>query len=85
MRTVSEIIKEHIANRMQIFKLAKSDILRTHRGAALGWMWLIIKPTITIFVFWFAFSIGLRAAGPVNGFPFFLWLIARNCPMVLYE
>ena len=45
-----------------------------------GWAWAIIKPTIKIFVYWFAFSIGLRAGKSINGFPFFLWLIAGIVP-----
>lgn len=75
-----DIIKEHIQYRQQIFKLAKADINKTYRGAALGWSWAIIKPAVTIFVYWFAFSIGLRAGKDVNGFPFFLWLIAGLIP-----
>ena len=33
MSTLVEIIKEHIDYRRQISKLAKSDIIRTYRGA----------------------------------------------------
>src|SRR5699024_3798009 len=66
--------------RHQIFKLAIADLKKTYRGAALGWMWAIIKPAVTIFVYWFTFEIGLRAGKPVNGFPFFLWLIAGVIP-----
>ena len=32
---LSGIIKEHIEYRKQIFKLAKADLIRTYRGAAL--------------------------------------------------
>ena len=61
-------------------KLAKADLVKTYRGAALGWMWAIIKPAVTIFVYWFAFTIGLRAGKSVNGFPYFLWIIAGVVP-----
>ena len=74
------IIKDHIKYRQQIFKLAKADLTKTYRGAALGWAWAIIKPTVTIFVYWFAFQIGLRAGKSVNGYSFFLWLIAGLVP-----
>lgn len=80
MHSLIKIIKEHIEYRQQIFKLAKADIVKTYRGAALGWSWAIIKPAVTIFVYWFAFSIGLRAGKDVNGFPFFLWLISGLIP-----
>ncbi len=80
MKVLKEIIKDHIEYRKQIFKLAKSDLAKTYRGSALGWSWAIIKPVVTIFVYWFAFEIGLRAGKDVNGFPFFLWLIAGVVP-----
>ena len=59
MNTLVKIIKEHFEYRKQITKMAKADLVKTYRGAALGWSWAIIKPTVTIFVYWFAFSIGL--------------------------
>lgn len=60
MKTLIEIIKDHITWRQQIIKLAKSDLIKTYRGSALGWSWALVKPVVTIFVFWFAFSYGLR-------------------------
>ena len=80
MHTIVEIIKDHIQYRQQIFKLAKADLIKTYRGAALGWAWAIIKPAVTIFVYWFTFQIGLRAGKDVEDFPFFLWLISGVIP-----
>ncbi len=80
MSTLKEILRDHIRYRKQILKLAKSDIIKTYRGAAIGWAWAIIRPSITIFVFWFAFSIGIRKGQPVDGYPFILWLIAGYVP-----
>lgn len=80
MSTLMQIIKEHINYKNQIFKLAKADLVKTYRGAALGWMWAIIKPAVSIFVYWFAFSIGLRAGKDVNEFPYFLWIVAGVVP-----
>ena len=74
------IIKDHIEYKNQILKLAKADLVKTYRGAALGWAWAIIKPAVTIFVYWFAFQVGLRAGKDVNGYSFFLWLIAGLVP-----
>ena len=56
MSTFMEIIKDHLQYRHQIFKLAIADLKKTYRGAALGWMWAIIKPAVTIFVYWFTFE-----------------------------
>lgn len=80
MKTIIDIIKEHIEWRKQIFKLAKADIIKTYSGAALGWAWALVKPVVTIFVFWFAFDIGLGLGGSVKGYPFVLWLIAGYIP-----
>ena len=75
-----KILKEHWKYRQQLIKLAKADLVKTYRGAALGWSWAIIKPVVTIFVYWFGFEIGLRSGGDINGYPFFLWLIAGIIP-----
>lgn len=80
MNTFIGIIKDHIQYKQQIFKLAKADLVKTYRGAALGWAWAIIKPAVTIFVYLFAFQIGIRGGKAVEGFPFFLWLIAGVVP-----
>jgi teichoic acid transport system permease protein len=78
--TLLDIIREHTDYRKQILQLAAIDLLKTYRGSALGWLWAVIKPTVTIFVYWFAFSIGLRVGRSVAGFPFFLWLLAGIIP-----
>ena len=49
-KELKQIIKDHIDYRQQILKLAKSDLIKTYRGSALGWSWAIIKPIVTIFV-----------------------------------
>lgn len=80
METIKVILQEHIAYHSQIRKLAKSDLIKTYRGAALGWAWAVIKPMVTLFVFWFAFSVGLRSGKPIEGYPYFLWLEAGFLP-----
>ena len=81
MRTLIKIIKQHITWRRQLIKLAKSDLIKTYSGSALGWSWSVIKPAVTIFVLWFAFDIGLRMGGNMpNGYPFLLWLVAGLIP-----
>lgn len=80
MEALKLIIEEHKSFKGQIIKLAKSDLIRTYRGAALGWAWAVVKPMITLFVFWFAFTVGLRAGKPINGYPYFLWLVAGFLP-----
>ena len=80
MKTLKEILLAHIRYRSQIVRLAKSDLIKTYRGAVLGWLWAIVKPAITIFVYYFAFSVGLRTGRDVDGCPYFLWLITGMVP-----
>lgn len=80
IKAIKEIFTEHISYRKQIMSLAKSDLIKTYRGAALGWSWAVIKPTVTIFAYWFAFSVGLRSGKDVGEYPFFLWLICGMIP-----
>lgn len=82
---LTDIIKDHITYGQQIFKLAKTDLVKTYRGAALGWAWAIIKPAVTIFVYWFTFEIGLRAGKDVNRISIFSMAYCRCNSMVLYE
>ena len=74
------VLSEHLNNISQILKLAKADLIKTYRGAALGWSWAIIKPCMTLFTYWFAFSYGFRSGEPVNGYPFFLWMAVGITP-----
>ena len=80
MNILKEILCEHLLCRKQLLKLAKVEIVKTYKGAVLGWAWALIRPAITIFVYWFAFSIGLRAGKDVEGFPYFFWLISGMIP-----
>ena len=73
-------LKEHKDNIPQVAKLAVADLKKTYTGAALGWAWAVIKPIVTIFVYWFAIEIGLRKGGNVGGVPYILWLIAGMVP-----
>ena len=81
MRTLIKIIKQHVTWRRQLIKLAKSDLIKTYSGSALGWAWAVIKPAVLIFVLWFAFGVGLRLGRTLDsGYPYLLWLVAGLIP-----
>ena len=60
------IFKEHKGFGKQIFLLAKDELIKTYKGAVIGPLWALVKPAFTIFVYWFAFSIGLRTLKTLN-------------------
>lgn len=74
------MIKENLLSLKKTFSMALIDLKKVYRGTLLGWFWLIAKPAATIFVYWFAFSIGLKVGKPVNGEPYFIWLIVGLLP-----
>jgi teichoic acid transport system permease protein len=75
-KTILLNFKEHFENRTQVVRLAIADLKKTYNGSALGWAWAVIKPVFTIFVYWFAVSIGLRNGKDVGEYPYLLWLVA---------
>ena len=85
MKVIREILKDHYKYRKQIFKLAKADLIKTYKGAALGWAWAVIRPAITIATYYFAFSIGLRVSRPVGEYSYFLWLLAGITPWFYFS
>ena len=63
---LKENIKEHKDNYVQVLRLSIADLKKTYHGAALGWFWAIVKPVVSIFVYWFAIEIGLRKGGDIE-------------------
>lgn len=63
-----QIFKEHRGFGKQILLLAKNELIKTYKGAVIGPFWAVIKPAFTLFVYWFAFSVGIRNAGDVEVF-----------------
>ncbi|MBR2876870.1 MAG: ABC transporter permease [Clostridia bacterium] len=79
-KLLAQNLKEHKENYVQVLRLSIADLKKTYHGAALGWFWAVVKPVVSIFVYWFAIEVGLRKGGDVEGFPFVLWLIAGMVP-----
>ena len=61
-----DIINEHKDFGKRIFVLAKTELVKTYKGAAIGPVWAVVKPAFTIFVYWFAFTVGLRTLSTVK-------------------
>lgn len=62
------IFKEHRHFGKQILLLAVNDLKKTYKGAAIGPLWAVIKPAFTLFVYWFAFEIGLKSSSGIKAF-----------------
>lgn len=71
-------------NRALIFSLAKNDFKTKYAGSYLGIVWAFIQPIITILVYWFVFSVGLRS-GAVQEYPFVLYLVSGIVPWFFFQ
>lgn len=69
-----DIYKEMWKRRKMIQSLSIQEIKREYAGTLLGFVWGLVNPLMRIAVFWFVFSVGARAGGPVDGAPYFAWL-----------
>lgn len=85
---LKDIIEEHKGFSKQIFVLAKTELVKTYKGAAIGPAWAVVKPAFTLFVYWFAFSVGIRNLSTVKvdihgamvGFDRFLFMLVGLIP-----
>ena len=76
IKTAYSLARQSWDNRAITWELARRDLTRQYKGAALGVVWAAAQPISYVFIFWFAVEIGLRGSrGPTNGFPFILWLV----------
>lgn len=71
-------------NKQLIFSLAKNDFKTKYAGSYLGIVWAFIQPVVTILVYWFVFSVGLKA-GRVMNYPFVLYLISGIVPWFFFQ
>lgn len=78
------IWNDHKGFGKQIFILAKNELIKTYKGAVIGPLWAVVKPVFTLFVYWFAFAIGVRGGAARdelgNGTPYFIFLMVGFVP-----
>lgn len=80
---ILQIPREHRGFGKQIFMLAKDELIKTYKGAIIGPFWAVMKPLFQLFVYWFAFTIGMNGGprGPVyDKIPFFVFAMAGFLP-----
>ena len=76
----TEILSEHKGQLKKIWLLAVNDLIKKYKGAVMGPLWAIIKPTFTLFILWFAFTVGIRGSGTVSGYPRFIFMLSGYIP-----
>lgn len=76
-------IKLIISQRHLIASMARRELATQYIGSFLGFVWTFVNPLVTIFVFWFIFSVGFKVK-PMEGVPFVVWLTAGMAPWFIF-
>ena len=84
MKKILALPAELYQNRKLVLSLAKNDFKTKYAGSYLGIVWAFIQPIVTILVYWFAFSVGLKA-GTVSDYPFVLYLVSGIVPWFFFQ
>lgn len=77
---MGEIFREHRGFGRQIWLLSRTALRTMFKGSVLGSAWAVVKPLITLLMFWFTFVVGIRAGGVVAGFPRFDFMLVGFVP-----
>ncbi len=77
-------LKELIASRGMVWKLAKNDFKTKYAGSYFGIFWAFVQPIITVAIYVFVFQVGFKAAPADNGYPFVLYLIGGIIPWFFF-
>ena len=84
MKKILALPAELYQNRKLVLSLAKNDFKTKYAGSYLGIVWAFIHPIVTILVYWFVFSVGLKA-GTVSDYPFVLYLVSGIVPWFFFQ
>ena len=79
-----EFVKLSIDNKGLIKSLSKNDFKNKYASSYLGIVWGFINPLITIFVYWFVFTVGFRSAD-VGDAPYTIWFISGIIPWFFFS
>ena len=84
MKKILALPAELYQNRKLVLSLAKNDFKTKYAGSYLGIVWAFIQPIVTILVYCFVFSVGLKA-GTVSDYPFVLYLVSGIVPWFFFQ
>ena len=84
MKKILALPAELYQNRKLVLSLAKNDFKTKYAGSYLGIVWAFIQPIVTILVYWFVFSVGLKAV-TVSDYPFVLYLVSGIVPWFFFQ
>ncbi|PAE38142.1 ABC transporter permease [Bacillus sp. 7884-1] len=76
MRSLLQIMKDHIRNFYLIIRLSVFELKSSSNNLYLGMLWEVINPLILIGIYWFVFGMGIRGGEDVEGIEYFPWMLS---------
>ncbi|QWG47492.1 ABC transporter permease [Bacillus mycoides] len=80
MKSVKTILSEQFQYAYLIRRLSMYELKKTYVANMLGVVWVFLNPIIQIGIYWVIFGLGIRGGAPVNGVPYFIWMISGLVP-----
>ncbi|WIG21841.1 ABC transporter permease [Bacillus anthracis] len=80
MKSIKTILSEQLQYAYLIRRLSMYELKKTYIANMLGIVWVFLNPIIQIGVYWIIFGLGIRGGAPVNGVPYFVWMISGLVP-----
>lgn len=80
LQSFLNLARINVRERQRVFAMAKVMLEKQYSGSLLGIGWAVVKPSLFIFVYWFAIAVGVRGSQQHDGIPFILWLIPGIIP-----
>lgn len=80
LNNIKIVIKENFDNRYRTIRLANYELKSQNNGTYFGFFWNFLNPALQIFVYWFVFAIGLKAAAPQGDYPYLIWMVVGIMP-----
>lgn len=75
-----DIITEHRGQAKKLWMLSVNNLIKKYKGAVMGPLWALIKPSFTLFILWFAFTVGIKGGNSVSGYPRFIFMLSGYIP-----
>jgi ABC-type polysaccharide/polyol phosphate export permease len=71
-------------HRRTVATLARRELKVRYAGTAIGTLWVVLPQIVTLSVYWFVFSVGLRVT-PSHGVPFIAFFVTGFVPWSLFN
>lgn len=72
-------MRDFMSRAATVLRLAVNDFKQGYAGSALGALWAVAEPLVTVAVYWFVYTVAFGGS-EVGGVPYYIWLSAGIAP-----